>query len=380
MIVAIALAVVTLIAMLLLRPAGRFPRAEDVESFGRLYDATIESIDRGPCPGIPDSGPDDCVIGTLRLHDGPDAGDTIELDLPERFGDEPLRVGEEMVVVHYTNPEAVEAGVQYQLADRDRKPALIALVALFAVAVVALGRLRGLAAIAGLIASLGILLSFVLPSILEGNNPLLVAVTGSSAIAFVALYAAHGISSRTTVALMGTIASLALTALLGTMFSSVARLTGLLSEEVPFLQLAAGSIDFEGIFLAGLVIGALGALDDMTVTQTSVVWELRAAGLTDSRELFQSAMRVGRDHVSSTVNTLALAYAGASTTLLLLFVLSGERIAQIGNGEIVATEIVRTLVGSIGLVASVPITTLLAVRLSSGSPLELTKRSKHISD
>lgn len=369
MIVAIALAVATIIAMLLLRPAGRFPRAEDVESFGRLYDASIESIGRGPCPGIPDSGAEDCVIGTLRLHAGPDEGETIELDLPERFGDEPLRVGDEVVVAHYTNPEAVEAGVQYQIADRDRKPALIALVALFAVAVVALGRLRGLAALAGLVASLGILLSFVLPSILEGNNPLLVAVTGASAIAFVALYAAHGISSRTTVALMGTIASLALTALLGTMFSSVARLTGLLSEEVPFLQLAAGRIDFEGIFLAGLVIGALGALDDMTVTQTSVVWELRAAGLTDSRELFRSAMRVGRDHVSSTVNTLALAYAGASTTLLLLFILSGERISQIGNGEIVATEIVRTLVGSIGLVASVPITTVLAVRLSIPAPV-----------
>ncbi|HVL91634.1 MAG TPA: YibE/F family protein, partial [Actinomycetota bacterium] len=310
----------------------------------------------------------ECLIASLRLQEGPDAGEMIDLDVPERLGEGTLERGDSIVVVHYTNPEAVDAGVEYQFADRDRKPALIALIVVFAVAVVALGRLRGLAALAGLVASLAILLSFVLPSILEGNSPLLVAVTGASAIAFVALYAAHGINVRTTVALLGTIASLALTALLGTMFSGVARLTGLLSEEVPFLQLAAGRIDFEGIFLAGLVIGALGALDDMTVTQASVVWELRTAGLRDSRELFRSAMRVGRDHVSSTVNTLALAYAGASTTLLLLFVLSGERITQIGNGEIVATEIVRTLVGSIGLVASVPITTMLAVRLSAAPP------------
>ena len=363
-IAAAVLAGVTIVAMLILRPSGRFPRADDIESFGRLYDATIVTLERGPCPGVPGGGDEDCLIGALLIQDGPDAGATIELDLPEKLGDGRLGAGDAIVVVHYTNPEAIEAGVEYQFADRDRKPALTVLVVLFALAVVALGRLRGLASLAGLAASLAILIAFILPSILEGKAPLLVAVTGASAIAFIALYAAHGISARTTVALLGTIASLALTALLGTLFSGVARLTGLISEEVPFLQLSAGSIDFEGIFLAGLVIGALGALDDMTVTQSSVVWELRAAGLTDRRELFRSAMRVGRDHVSSTVNTLALAYAGASTTLLLLFVLSGERIAQIGNGEIVATEIVRTLVGSIGLVASVPITTALAVRLA----------------
>lgn len=360
-----ALAVVTIAAMAILWPDGRFPRAEDIASFGRLYDARIESVQRGPCPGVEDSGPADCLIGEVRLLEGPEANEVVTIDVPETFGDARLSGGDRVVVAHYTNPEAVEAGVQYQLADRNRKPALLLLAALFAAAVVALGRIKGLAALAGLAASLSILIVFVLPAILEGKPPLPVAVVGAAAIAFVALYAAHGLSARTTVALLGTIASLGLTALLGYAFSGFARLTGLITEEAPFLQMAAGQIDFEGIFLAGLVIGALGALDDMTVTQTSVVWELRAAGMRDAKSLFGAAMRVGRDHVSSTVNTLALAYAGASTTLLLLFVMSGERISQIGNGEIVAAEIVRTLVGSIGLVASVPITTALAVRLSA---------------
>lgn len=370
-ITAALLALATITAMAILWPEGRFPRSEDISSFGRLYDARIESVEPGPCPGIEDSGPEDCLLASVRLLEGPDANEVVTIDVPETFGDARLSSRDAVIVAHYTNPEAIDAGVQYQLADRNRKPALLLLAALFAVAVVVLGRVKGLAALAGLGASLSILVVFVLPSILEGNPPLPVAVTGASAIAFVALYAAHGLSARTTVALLGTIASLALTALLGYAFSGLTRLTGLITEEAPFLQMSAGMIDFEGIFLAGLVIGALGALDDMTVTQTSIVWELRAAGMRDASAVFGAGMRVGRDHVSSTVNTLALAYAGASTTLLLLFVMSGERISQIGNGEIVAAEIVRTLVGSIGLVASVPITTALAVRLSApGEPAQ----------
>ena len=136
------------------------------------------------------------------------------------------------------------------------------------------------------------------------------------------------------------------------------------------MQLAQSTIDLRGLVLAGVVIGALGAIDDMTVTQVAAVGELHRANPRMGRPgLHRSAMRIGRDHVASTVNTLALAYAGASIPLLLLFVLSQQSLGSVANGEVVATEIVRTLVGSIGLVSAVPITTWLAVHTLPGAPL-----------
>jgi uncharacterized membrane protein len=163
------------------------------------------------------------------------------------------------------------------------------------------------------------------------------------------------------------VASLALTTLLGVVFIDLARFSGFAEDTAFYLEAYGGVLDVRGLLLAGVVIGALGALDDMTVTQASVVWELRANSpkLTPAR-LFRSGMNVGRDHVASTVNTLVLAYAGASLPLLLLFVIAQQPVTTVANTELVATEIVRTLVGSIGLVASVPLTTWLAVRFVAG--------------
>jgi uncharacterized membrane protein len=153
-------------------------------------------------------------------------------------------------------------------------------------------------------------------------------------------------------------------ALLAVAFMGVAELTGLASEEALVLSAVGTQIDLRGLILGGMIIGALGAIDDMTVTQASAVWELRAVDATMSRRgLIRSGLRIGQDHVASTVNTLALAYAGASMPLLVLFVLSEQSPGTVANGELVATEIVRALVGSIGLVASVPITTWLAARV-----------------
>jgi uncharacterized membrane protein len=236
---------------------------------------------------------------------------------------------------------------------------------------VGLGRLRGMAALAGLAATFVVLLTFVLPAILQGGSPVLVSTVGASAITFLALYLAHGFSLKTTVALIGTLASLGLTAVLGTVFVDLAGFTGLFTDEASFLNLGAAQVDIVGLILAGVILGALGALDDMTVTQSSAVWELRAANpQMNSRGLFRAGLRIGRDHVASTVNTLVLAYAGASLPLLLLFVLSRQSLANVANGEVVATEIVRTLVGSIGLVAAVPITTWLAAYARPALPRE----------
>ncbi len=162
---------------------------------------------------------------------------------------------------------------------------------------------------------------------------------------------------------------LACTALLAVSFIALTGLTGFGSEEAFFVSAIGAGIDLRGLVLGGMVIGALGAIDDMTVTQASAVWELRAADPTMGRAgLLRSGMRIGRDHVASTVNTLVLAYAGASMPLLILFVLAEQSVGTVANGEVLATEIVRTLVGSIGLVASVPITTWLAARLAGGPP------------
>jgi uncharacterized membrane protein len=195
-----------------------------------------------------------------------------------------------------------------------------------------------------------------------------VAIVAAGAISFLALYLAHGFTTMTTVALLGTLSALLLTAGLATVFVELAEFSGLASEESGFLAAAASAIDLRGLLLAGVVIGALGALDDMTVTQASAVWELRAANPSyTTTQLFQAALRIGRDHVASTVNTLVLAYAGASLPLLVLFVLSHQPLTSVANSEVVAIEIVRTLVGSIGLVASVPLTTWLASMAAPGA-------------
>jgi uncharacterized membrane protein len=204
---------------------------------------------------------------------------------------------------------------------------MLLLVALFVAAVVAFGRWRGLFVIAGVGVSMVVLVGFVLPALLNGEAPIWVALVGTSAVALPALYLAHGLSERTSVAVLGTVASLLLTCLLGGVFVELTHLTGLASEEVGFLQAFGGQLDFAGLLLAGIVIGALGVLDDVTVTQVAAVWELHVAkpGAT-ARQLYDAGVRIGRDHIASTVNTLVLADAdaGASLPLLLLFKTAGR--------------------------------------------------------
>jgi uncharacterized membrane protein len=221
--------------------------------------------------------------------------------------------------------------------------------------------------------SLGVLLVFVFPALLRGSAPIAVALTGTAVIAFGVLYLAHGVNERTTVALLGTLASLALTAVLAVMFAGAAQLSGLASEESTTLLTFAPELDFRGLLLAAVIIGTLGVLDDVTVTQVAAVWELHRTDPTQGRrQLYGSAIRIGRDHIASTVNTLVLAYAAAALPLMLLFTQSGLALGEVLTTETIAVEVVQTLVGSIGLVASVPLTTALAAWLVTvpgrGSP------------
>ncbi|GAA2554451.1 hypothetical protein GCM10010210_29840 [Pseudonocardia hydrocarbonoxydans] len=307
----------------------------------------------------PGSGEGGCVALVVRMADGPLPGRDLVQVVPVEPSTPTFGVGDD-VVLGFSGGDPTDPG-SYQVVDFQRSGALVWLTVLFAAAVLVLGSWRGLAALGALVLSFVVLLGFVLPAILDGRDPLAVAVTGSCVIMFAVLYLTHGPSARTSTAVLGTLVSLALIGVLGALFSVAARLTGLDEQTTTLIASLGTGVDARGLLLAGVVIGALGVLDDVTVTQTSAVWELRRAdpGMS-AAGLFTAAMRIGRDHVASAVNTLVLAYAGASLPLLLLFSLSGQTLGDVATSQAVATEIVRTLVGSIGLVASVPITTALA--------------------
>ena len=360
-IAAAAIALALVVALIVLWPSTDFEsRLGDLGFGSEFYDARVTDIEETACAGTGDSAGIRCDTVSLRLLEGPDEGDTTTIEFPRDTVSSPdLATGDDLVL---SRQPGAEPGFEYAFADRDRKTVLVVLAVAFAAAVVLLGRMRGVAALAGLVASFAVLLRFILPAILSGDSPLVVAVVGAGTIAFFALYLAHGFRPLTTVALLGTLGALAVTIGAAQLFVALADFSGFASEEAIFLNVAQGTINLTGLTLGGIVIGALGAIDDMTVTQASVVAELRVADPHMSRRrLFTSAMRVGRDHVASTVNTLALAYAGASMPLLVLFVLARQSLATVANGETVATEIVRTLVGSFGLVTAVPLTTWLAV-------------------
>ena len=303
-----------------------------------------------------------CKKATIEVTSGKDKGRTfteiVQPDSPRQ-----LRQGQEVVVAY--EPTAPEA-LQYSVTDVNRKFPMALLAGIFALAVVVVGRLRGVMALVALALSFLVLTFFILPAILQGSNPLVVAVIGASAIMLIALYLCHGLTARTSVAVLGTLISLLLIGLLGSLFIGWASLSGNTDDNTGLIHGLYPSIDMSGLLLAGVIIGSLGVLDDVTVTQTSAVWELHQANPTMGwRGLYGAAIRIGRDHIASVVNTLVLAYAGAALPLLLLFSIAQSSVGTVANSELVAEEIVRTLVGSIGLVASVPVTTALAALVVS---------------
>jgi uncharacterized membrane protein len=284
----------------------------------------------------------ECRSITFEVTGGEYAGETGRMEIPL---DSSIRAGDGILVTAFET----EAGrLVFDFYDFRRGSPMVVLVALFAVSVVALGRWRGVAV-------------FAVPAILDGSNAVTVAVVTASLIAFSALFLAHGFELSTAVALVSTLLSLLLTAVLAWTFVGATHLTGLTDDSTLLLSGLRDGIDARGILLAGIVIGALGVLDDVTVTQVSAVWEMKSLRPDLAmRDIVGPAMRIGRDHIASTVNTLFLAYAGAALPLLLLFTEADQGLRSVITREIVAVEVVRTLVGSIGLVASVPISTWLA--------------------
>jgi uncharacterized membrane protein len=354
-------ALATVVGLVLLAP-GAGPATDEDSTVPRV-DGHVTAAVETPCTDDPAA--DGCLTLTVELSEGPLAGNRIETPVSIVRGSAPFGAGDD-VVLAVTGPDPANPG-DYEVVDFQRGSPLLVIAVVFAAAVLALGARRGAAALLALGLTAATLVLFVLPAILAGQDPLAVAVVGCSTIMFGALYLTHGFSARTSTAVLGTLVSLLLIGVLGAVFSRLARLTGA-GEDTANLEAVLGAdVDGRGLVLAGLLIGALGALDDVTVTQTTAVWELRAAdpGLRGAA-LFRSAMRIGRDHVASAVNTLVLAYAGTTLPLLLLFSAAQRGLGDVLTTQVVATEVVRTLVGSVGLVAAVPVTTAVAVAVIGG--------------
>jgi uncharacterized membrane protein len=359
------IATATVIAIAILWPGEDRPSLAG--PVGDSEAAEVISVSQIACPP---PAPGECVSTDIELTSGPDEGTTQTMQLGlagEEVAD--LGVGDEIRVLRAEAPET--GAVTYSFADFERRSTLLWLALAFAVLVIAFGRLRGALSLVGLGLSLAIIVVFIVPAILSGESPFAVAVAGALAVMLVTIPLAHGIGGKSVAAMLGTTASLLLTAGLALGATELAHLTGLSSEEAILLDVSGAAISLQGLLVAGMVIGALGVLDDVTVSQASTVFALRAANPVQGfGELLGGAMRVGRDHVSATVNTLVLAYVGSALPVLLVFGASDVSLGLVSNTELVAREIVATLVGSIGLIAAVPITTALAAWLARATPAD----------
>ncbi len=372
------IAVATIAGMVALWPdSGDVPHAPSPYA-GKgvtVVDGVVSTVTAFDC-GADGTGPDntpavagDCARVTARTDDG-----TAEFVLdPTRYLGARPEAGDRVRLIRTESG----GGATYQFLDFRRGLPMALLAGIFAVTVALIGRWRGVLAIAGVAVTLLALGRFVLPALLAGEPALPVAVVGSTAIMLVVLYLAHGVSVRTTAALFGTLFGIGFTALAGLLATDWTSLTGIGSEDDRLLIAIAPNVSLTGVVAASMVIAGLGVLNDVTVTQASAVWELRALDpSTGRRALFGSAMRIGRDHIASSVYTLVFAYAGSAMTIMLLISAYQLGFREVITSEQIAPEIVRTLVGVIGLVLAVPATTLVAVWLAPG-PGRTARRGAH---
>jgi len=270
-----------------------------------------------------------------------------------------LKPGDKVIL---TLGRGVDNLIQARFLDFVRTGPMLILFGTFVFFSVLISGWKGVRSLLGMGVSIAVIILYIIPQILQGKDPVLVTVSGAFFLLAVTLYLVYGWTLKTHAAVLGTLASLILTALLANYFVQLTRLTGFGNEDALFLiQQSEITINMQGLVLGGMLIGALGVLDDLVITQASVVFELyNLDPKMQVKELYHRAMRVGQDHVAATVNTLVLAYAGAALPMFLLFSISGAQIGYLLNLEYVAEEVVRTMVGSLGLITAVPLTTILS--------------------
>ena len=349
------IALVTLVAMIWLWPSDGVSLSGQ-SGAAEQFSGEVTAINQQECPEKLADEVNGCGSAEVRVTTGADEGQEITTPLPNGPGAPKIAEGDDVVLIQTTSPD----GEVYSIVDHQRASELWILVAAFVLALVAFGRWRGVTALAGLAATFALLLFFVVPAILAGEPPLLVAIVGSAAITLTVLYLTHGFALSTTVAVLGTLVSLALTGLLSAAAVSALHLTGI-TDDISTSLGVTSTVNMEGLLLAGIVIGSLGVLDDVTVTQAATVTELaRANPAFRFAQLYRAGSRVGRSHIASVVNTIILAYAGSSLPLLILILANNDSLGEVVTDQIIAQEIVRSVVATLGLIAAVPVTTGLA--------------------
>jgi uncharacterized membrane protein len=359
LLVGLALAALATIAGLVaLWPSGDRP-ASPYAAEGVTYPRAQVLAMGEPCPvvtpGTFEDYPEPCDQVTVRLLDAQDVEETVQV--PPGTVSGALEVGDRALLAAIPQ----DGGTRYAWVGVDRTMPIAVMTGAFVLIVGLIARLRGLLALLGLVLAGGVVGFFMLPALLTGESGMLVALVGSSAIMFMVLYLAHGVSVRTSTALAGTLFGLLVTAALGLLAIDAARLTGLGDESALQLRLQATELDFRGLLTCAVIVAGLGVLNDVTITQSSAVWELRDAAPGMSRgRIFASGMRIGRDHIASTIYTIVFAYAGTALAALLLIALYDRPLLDVLSDEIIAEEIMRTLASAIGLVLAVPVTTAIA--------------------
>lgn len=340
------------------------------------YDAEVVALEPTRCQNPQARG---CHRIRAKLLAGPEKGNTTSFASGESTSDPEFAVGDRVRLTRNEIPEGSPPGIdQYTFSDYDRRGPMLWLLLGFAAVVVLFGRVRGVLSLIGLGLSVAIIATFIVPAILDGKSPLGVALVGSAAVMFATMILAHGVGPKSVAASLGTAASLLLTAALAILFTELANITGFSSEEATLLQGVAGELSLEGLVLAGIVIAALGVLDDLTISQASSVMALRRSNPAHGvRDLYRGAIAIGRDHVAATVNTLVLAYVGASLPVLLVFSVGGIPFADAINREAVSQQVIGTLVGSIGLIAAVPLTTAIAAALATRPGVDVALDAEH---
>lgn len=384
--VLVPLLVLAVAAMAATWPGERRETARVIEPVEVQYPtAVVTGTAQESCQGtVEDQRPDGsipetvtCMRVTADVTSGSQAGRSIQVWATATLTPADVGTGTRIVVEWY--PATQTDDEVWAWHDFQRSLPLGALLALFAISIVLVAGYRGARALLGLIAAFAVIGVYVLPALLSGENAVVVALAASTVIMTAVLYLAHGLSLRTSTALIGTLAGLALTTGLGALGARWAHLSGVTSEDdYRLAQLLGdvGAVSLRSLFLAGLVLAGLGVLNDVTITQASAVWELRAASPHATRlELFRGGMRIGRDHIASTVYTIAFAYTGASLpVLLLLLIYQLPLLSTLTSGQF-AAEIVRTAVSSIGLVLAIPLTTVIAVMVVTATGATVPRHS-----
>lgn len=352
----VALAVIAIAGLIYLWPTPSEVAAATSNGYDSpgvsYHQATIQTVSENCETEV--TGSSTCQLASVELTDGDEAGQIVDIELLGPNAQAGLRTGDTVEVARIDTAD----GVIYSYSGTNRLPVLGILLMLFVVCVLAVARWKGLFALVGLGIAGFVLLGFMLPALITDRPGIPVTLAGSTVIMFVVLYVAHGVSVRTSTALAGTLLGLAVTTGLGAAAVYAARLSGFADEaDYDLAQLVPG-LSFQELLVCAIIIGGLGVLNDVTITQSSAVWELRAAAPHYTRlQLFNAGMRIGRDHIASTIYTIVFAYSGGALTVLLLLYFSDRGFLELFGVEMFAGEAVRTLASAIGLVLSVPITT-----------------------